>query len=121
MSDRNEFGAFLIGFIIGGLTGAAVSLLMAPQTGEETREFLRDRAIELRDKAAETAQETAGQVNDTADMVRGRATEIAGRARTQAEDLQHRGQVVLEEQRQKITEKVQALRKDKNEDASEAM
>jgi gas vesicle protein len=37
MAERDEFGAFLIGFIIGGLTGAAISLLMAPQSGEETR------------------------------------------------------------------------------------
>src|SRR5512146_2198274 len=56
MAERDEFSAFLIGFIIGGLTGAAISLLMAPQSGEETREILKDRAIELRDKAQETAQ-----------------------------------------------------------------
>ena len=37
MSDRDEFGAFLVGFIVGGLTGAVVSLLFAPQSGEETR------------------------------------------------------------------------------------
>lgn len=102
MSDRDEFGAFLIGFIIGGLTGAAVSLLMAPQSGEETREFLRERAIELRDKAAETAQTTRDQVGTTADSVRERASDIATRARSQAEELGHRGQVLLEEQRAKL-------------------
>ena len=66
MAERDEFGAFLIGFIIGGLTGAAISLLMAPQSGEETREYLRERAIELRDKAQETAQTTYDQVGSTA-------------------------------------------------------
>ena len=50
MAERDEFGAFLIGFIIGGLTGAAISLIMAPQSGDETREMLKDRAIELREK-----------------------------------------------------------------------
>ncbi len=34
MSDRDEFGAFLLGFIVGGLTGAVASLLLAPQSGE---------------------------------------------------------------------------------------
>ena len=33
MSDRDDFSAFLIGFVLGGLTGAVVSLLFAPQSG----------------------------------------------------------------------------------------
>ncbi len=111
MGERDEFGAFLIGFIIGGLTGAAVSLLIAPQTGEETREYLRDRAIELRDKASETAQTTYEQVGQTATDVRSRADELAARAKGSAEELQHRGQVILEEQKSKISDRVQSLRK----------
>ncbi len=99
MSEHDEFGAFLIGFIIGGLTGAAVSLIMAPQSGEETREYLRERAIELREKAQETAATTADQVGSRASEVRERAG-----------DLRQRGQVVLEEQVNKITNKVQDLR-----------
>jgi gas vesicle protein len=102
MAERDEFGAFLIGFIIGGLTGAAISLLMAPQSGEDTRVFLKDRAIELREKAQETAQVTAEQVGSTASDVRSRAEEIASKARLSAEELRLRGQVVLEEQKSKL-------------------
>ncbi len=102
MAERDEFGAFLIGFIVGGLTGAAISLLMAPQTGEETREILRDRAIELRDKAQETAQTARGQVESTAGEVRTRASDLANKARSSAEDLRQRGQVVLEEQHTRL-------------------
>ena len=32
MSDRDDFGAFLIGFTVGGLAGAVVALLFAPQS-----------------------------------------------------------------------------------------
>lgn len=117
MAERDEFGAFLIGFIIGGLTGAAVSLLMAPQTGEETREYLRDRAIELREKAAETAQTTVEQVGNTTTDLRSRAGDLAERAKTSAEELQHRGQVVIEEQRAKLSDKVQSIRKRGEEEA----
>lgn len=99
MAERDEFGAFLIGFIIGGLTGAAISLIMAPQSGEETREFLRERAIELREKAQETAQTTAEQVGSTAEEVRSRAG-----------DVRQRGQVILEEQRNRLSGTVQNLR-----------
>jgi gas vesicle protein len=39
--------AFIFGFILGG----AVSLFLAPQSGEETRAIVLDKGIELRDKA----------------------------------------------------------------------
>ena len=119
MSERDEFGAFLIGFIVGGLTGAAVSLLMAPQSGEETRGYLRDRAIEIRDRASETAQTTAGSLGETAGTVRARAGEYVGRARENAEELQRRGQVILEEQRGKISQRVQTLRKKGEDEAAD--
>ena len=48
MSDRNDSGAFLTGFIIGGLVGAAAALLWTPQSGEKTRLQLRERGIELK-------------------------------------------------------------------------
>lgn len=41
MSDNDsDFGSFLAGFVIGGLVGAAVSLVLAPQSGAETRSQL---------------------------------------------------------------------------------
>lgn len=57
MSDRDSFGAFLVGFFVGGITGAVVSLLLAPQSGEETRTVIKEKAIELKDKTATTAEE----------------------------------------------------------------
>ena len=53
----SDFGIFLAGFFIGGLIGAAVALLLAPQSGEETRILIRDKSIELKDKASETADD----------------------------------------------------------------
>jgi gas vesicle protein len=58
MSEKNDFGVFLIGFAVGALTGAAVSLIMAPQSGEETRKMIKEKAIELKDKAVDTYEET---------------------------------------------------------------
>lgn len=61
MADRDDFGAFLIGFVVGGLTGAVVALLFAPQSGEETRAVIKEKSIELRDKAAEQAEAIASK------------------------------------------------------------
>ena len=35
---------FLAGAVVGGAIGATVALLFAPQSGEETRKMLKDRA-----------------------------------------------------------------------------
>ena len=86
-SDRDEFGAFLVGFIVGGLTGAVVSLLFAPQSGEETRALIRDKSIELRDRAAETAEEALARAEAAAAEARMRAEELGRQARTRAEEL----------------------------------
>ncbi len=45
MANDNS-GSVMVAFVIGALTGAAVALLFAPATGEETREFLGEKARE---------------------------------------------------------------------------
>ena len=57
MSDRDDFGAFLIGFVVGGLAGAIAMLLLAPQSGQETRMMINEGG---RRKYAELKQQ--GQV-----------------------------------------------------------
>jgi gas vesicle protein len=46
-------GSLMVAFVIGALTGAAVALLFAPASGEETREFLGQKAREGKVKARE--------------------------------------------------------------------
>jgi len=60
MADNRGGGDFLAGFVFGGMVGAALALLFAPQRGEETRAQLRERGLELRghaDEFYESAQE----------------------------------------------------------------
>ena len=55
--DDNGAGTVVIAFVLGALTGAAVALLVAPQTGEETRRLIAEKARESRDKAGEAARQ----------------------------------------------------------------
>ena len=75
MSDHDDFGAFLIGFIVGGVAGAVAALLLAPQSGEETRALIKDKSIELRDKATEQAGVVASRANEFADQAKTRGKE----------------------------------------------
>ena len=43
----------MVAFVFGALTGAAVALLLAPATGEETRELLGQKAREGKAKLKE--------------------------------------------------------------------
>ncbi len=56
-------GSILLAFLLGAVSGAAVALLYAPATGEQTREYLGDRAREGREKAAEAAQKGREALN----------------------------------------------------------
>lgn len=87
MSDSNDFGAFVAGFVVGGLVGAAVALLMAPQSGEETRTLIRDRSIELRDKAVEYGQDTRARAEKALDDARMRADEAIEDLRVRSDEL----------------------------------
>ena len=53
---RDESGTVIVAFVLGAITGAAVALLMAPASGEETRRLLAEKAREGREKAGEAAQ-----------------------------------------------------------------
>jgi gas vesicle protein len=123
MSDQDsDFGAFLVGFLAGGLVGAAVALLFAPQSGEETRTLIRDKSIELKDKAVDTADEARVRTEKTLEEARARAETAYAEARARADELtkltkeraaelQKRGQVVLEEQKTKLEGAIEAGKK----------
>lgn len=106
MSDRDEFGAFLVGFIVGGLSGAVVALLFAPQSGEETRALIKDKSIELRDKAQITAEEAIARAEAAAADARARADDLARqlreRGQTVVEDVRERGKTAVDAVRSKV-------------------
>jgi gas vesicle protein len=56
-NNDNGAGTVVVAFVLGAITGAAVALLMAPATGEETRRLLAEKAREGRDKAGEAARQ----------------------------------------------------------------
>ncbi|OFW45565.1 MAG: hypothetical protein A3J29_15100 [Acidobacteria bacterium RIFCSPLOWO2_12_FULL_67_14b] len=55
--SKDNSGNLMIAFVVGALTGAAVALLFAPASGEETREYLGQKAREGRDKAREAVEQ----------------------------------------------------------------
>jgi gas vesicle protein len=67
-----EVSSFFTGFFVGALVGGAAALLLAPQTGEETRAQIRDRGIELKEKAETTYGEVISEIEDSTGELRTR-------------------------------------------------
>ena len=115
MSDQdNDFVNFLAGFVIGGLVGAAVALVMAPQSGEETRAVIMEKSIELKDKAVVSAEEARTRAEkamedarmraeESVEELRVRVDELAQLTKERAGELQQRGQTVLDEQKTRMS------------------
>ena len=57
MSDNNNAASVLVAFVLGAAAGAAMALLYAPATGEETRRRIKDKAREGRGKAEAVARD----------------------------------------------------------------
>jgi gas vesicle protein len=64
MPHHNDGGSVLLAFMLGAMTGAAVALLLAPASGEETREYLGQKAREGRARAR-TAMQQGREVYQT--------------------------------------------------------
>jgi gas vesicle protein len=87
MSDHDDFGTFLIGFVVGGVAGAVAALLLAPQSGEETRTMIKDKSIELRDKAAQQAEVIAKKAGEVTGEVKSRGKELLDATRGHGKDI----------------------------------
>lgn len=102
MSENNDsdLGAFLAGFVIGGLVGAATALILAPQSGPETRAQIAARGEELR---------LAGQqqLHDYRQYAEGAVSDARGRVQESTSQIQERARIVLDEGKTKVSEVIE--------------
>ena len=68
--DSGAAGTVITAFVLGALAGAAVALLLAPASGDETRRILAEKAREGADKASDAAR----QAREFAERHRGTVT-----------------------------------------------
>jgi gas vesicle protein len=86
------WAGLLAGLLIGGLAGATAMLFLAPQSGKKTRAKMQQLGYELREQTAETVEGAVAQV-------RVKAGQITHDVRKQAEELEQRGQAMLDGQK----------------------
>lgn len=63
MARDDGSATVVMAFVLGAITGAAVALLVAPASGEETRRLLAEKAREGRERANDAARQAGELVN----------------------------------------------------------
>jgi gas vesicle protein len=86
----------LIGLLAGGLAGAVAMLLLAPQSGEETRAQIEEKAILVRDQTAENIKKAVKEV-------RSKTSQITADVQEKAGELKQLGQEKLVEQMDRLS------------------
>jgi gas vesicle protein len=61
--DDDKTGTILISFLIGGIIGAGVALLLAPQSGKKTRKQILDAADDVREHASDYAKKLKEKIS----------------------------------------------------------
>jgi len=71
--DEEGYGAssIFLSFLLGGLMGAGAALLLAPKSGRETRQRIRELAEEAKDKAEDYAEQTKTKMNSAIEKGKG--------------------------------------------------
>lgn len=58
-------GSVLLSFLLGGMVGAGLALLLAPQSGQETRRKIRELTDEVKGKTGDYVQHAKERVSST--------------------------------------------------------
>jgi len=104
LENSNAFLAalsFIAGLVLGALAGAVTALLIAPQSGKKTR-------LQIRRKGKGLRKQTAEAVKDGVDQLRDIASEATTSIHEQAENLQQRGQKIVDQQMERWSPVVEA-------------
>jgi gas vesicle protein len=101
-NNSNDLGAFLAGFVIGGLVGAATAIILTPQSGEEMRNKIANKSNELlqsggakvqqvRESAEAYSQEYLDKAESALSSTRQQVKEVGGRVQEQARIVLDKG------------------------------
>ena len=86
-------------FVTGAAVGAVAALLFAPKSGEQIREDIQNKTIELRDRTTDTVKDKVSQVQS---KTRQMTSDVIGQAR----ELTQKGLNAIDDQYQKVSQTV---------------
>jgi gas vesicle protein len=103
MDENKTAKGLLLGFITGGLVGAAVALLYAPKSGRELRSDIRLKKDELLDDTSEYLQIAKTKASDMINEGKRKSEELITDARKKANSLIGDANSILNDAKEKAT------------------
>lgn len=91
-----SLGRFLLGVIVGAAAGAAAGLLLAPRTGEDTREIIREELGKRKDDLSQRYLEKKENLKHSAESLKAKAGDISTRVKKLSEDLEDTGRKTMD-------------------------
>ena len=104
-------GIAVISFLAGTLVGATISLLMAPQSGRETREMLTGYGNDIRDKVTKFPEEFREDFREYKDSALDRGREMIEHGKELIErgtNLANQGKEYLDEKKEALSAAIEA-------------
>lgn len=101
MSEEHGYSgaSVALGFILGGVLGASLAMLFAPESGRRTRERLRDLAADVRDKSLDVTEDLREKAEEA--MERGR--EVLGEKKTILSAAVQAGKEAMQRERERLS------------------
>jgi len=113
MSDNgSDIGAFMAGFVIGGLVGAATALILAPQSGEATRTQLVSKSQELRDVGMQQYEAALTRVQDTTVQAQEQARIVLDEGKSKVNTAIERGKKAMADAEEEMAAEESAASED---------
>src|SRR5215217_5945287 len=96
--ERGSSAAVLLAFISGAALGAVAALLLAPQSGQDSREQLRGYAR----RAEDNLRDLAGQAGDVLDEVMGQGKDFVKAKKSVVKEAFEAGREAIKRERDRM-------------------
>lgn len=103
MDENKTAKGLILGFVTGGIVGAAIALLYAPKSGRELRSDIRIKKDELLDDTSEYLQIAKTKASDMINEGKRKSEELISDARKKANSLIGDANTILNDAKEKAT------------------
>jgi gas vesicle protein len=103
MDENKTAKGLILGFVTGGIVGAAIALLYAPKSGRELRSDIKIKKDELLDDTSEYLQIAKTKASDMINEGKRKSEELISDARKKANSLIGDANSILNDAKEKAT------------------
>ncbi len=101
-NGRYSAGSVAISFLLGSVVGAGLALLVAPKSGPETRELIKEQASVAKEEASKVADE----VKEKATELLEKSKEVVETKKAVLESALEAGKEAMEKEKERLLTKI---------------